>query len=174
MQAAFCKQLRSGATIETVSEMLGVDHNTVGHWMTRGRKEKRGKFADFLQAVTRARAAVVQRLLLRAQQRTRAKKDGGDGADPLPLLAVLDRRYSQQVRVQVTSELTSTLDRLEEEFADEPEILERILIAIAEEAGPGAVAHTSRAAPDEDAGGDQAMGASPSLAEAAGLPRAGG
>lgn len=157
LQAAFCLQLVSGASYETAGEAIGISADTVGHWMSLGRQQTRGKYADFCRAVLKARAEVVQRLLARAQQRVRSKKDGGEGADPLPLLAVIDRRYQPQVRVQVASELDALLDRLETEFANEPETFERILTAIAEETGPGAVASASRGAAREDVDRSEAV-----------------
>lgn len=155
LQKAFCDQLASGCTYETAAEALEIHHSTISFWLSRGRQEQTGRYANFFKAVQRARAQVVQRLLARAQQRVRSKKDGGEGADPLPLLAVIDRRYQPQVRVQVVSEINEILDKLEQEFAREPEIFERFLSVLAgEQTGPGAVAGASSGAGDEDDDGD--------------------
>jgi hypothetical protein len=171
IQKAFCAQLVTGATYETAAAVIGVSSSAITHWMRKGRDATRGPFAEFFRAVTKARGEVVQRLLARAQKRCQPKKDGGIDADPLPLLAVLDRSYSPQVRVQVTSELSAGLDRLEQEFADEPEILERILVALAEEAGPGAVTSSPRARAYEDPRSGSSVGARDAIGDAEDLPR---
>lgn len=171
IQKAFCAQLVTGATFETAAAVIGVSSSAITQWMSRGRAQSRGIYTDFMRAVHKARGEVVQRLLARAQQRVKSRKDGGIDADPLPLLAVLDRSYSPQVRVQVTSELSAGLDRLEQEFADEPEILERILVALAEEAGPGAVTSSPRTRVYEDARGGAAVGARDAFGETEDIPR---
>lgn len=173
IQAAFCRALRTGATFETAADSLELSRSAISQWLAKGRAQERGRYASFLRAVHKARANVVQVLLKRAQKRVMSRKEGGEGADPLPLLAVLDRRYSPQVRVQVTTELNATLDRLEQEFENEPEILERILAAIAEEAGPGAVAPTSSGGSREDARGGAAVGERGADRETEDVPLAG-
>lgn len=130
VQKAFCAQLVTGATFETAAHAMGLHHTTITLWMTKGRLGKK-PYSDFVIAVQKARAEVVQRLLARAQQRVRSRKDGGEGADPLPLLSVLDRSYAPQVRLQITNELNGLLDRIEAAFGGEPELLERVLGAIA-------------------------------------------
>lgn len=173
IQAAFCRALKTGATFETAADSLELSRSAISQWLAKGRAQERGRYASFLRAVHRARADVVQNLLKRAQKRVLSKKEGGEGADPLPLLAVLDRRYSPQVRVQVTNELNATLDRLEQEFANEPEILERILAAIAEEASPGPIAPASTGGSREDARGGAAVGARGADGETENVPVAG-
>jgi transposase len=171
LQKAFCAQLVSGCTYETAAAAIEVSKSAITQWMAKGRTQERGKYADFLRAVEKARAEVVQRLLARAQKRVMSRKEGGIDADPLPLLAILDRSYAPQVRIQVATELSATLDRLEAEFANEPEIYERILAAIAEETGPGAVAPASRARTHEDARGGAAVGARDAVGATEDLPQ---
>lgn len=171
LRDAFCAQLATGATFETAGEAIGISKNSIGSWLAKGRESTRGIYWEFLCAVQRARAEVVQRLLARAQERVKSKADGGSDADPLPLLAVIDRRYAPSVRLTIANELNATLDRLEQEFEHEPEIFERILTAIAEEAGPGAVETSSRTRAREDPRSGSAMGARDALGEAEDLPR---
>jgi len=137
---AFCFQLRHGAHNETACAAVGISVPTFYQWMSQGKRGHQA-FITFSQEVEKARAEVVQKLLERAQQRTLPVGEGGQGADPLPLLSVVDRRYSPQVRIQVTAELTVVLERIEAEFNGEPEILERILAAIAEDAGSKEIAY---------------------------------
>jgi DNA-binding Lrp family transcriptional regulator len=147
---------------------LGPD--TVGRWMARGRVEKSGVYVEFRRAVEEAQAKTVVRLLRRAQERVNSKAKGGVDADPLPLLAVVNRRFSPQVRVQVASELSGIFERLSQEFEREPEIFERCLRAIGEEDGPGAVAAAPRGPARADAGGGEAVRAGDAESSAADLP----
>ncbi|MFZ5440477.1 MAG: hypothetical protein ACOZQL_10740 [Myxococcota bacterium] len=165
------QQLSTGATYETAAEAIGLAAGTIAAWMDRGQRESSGRYHDFVVAVRKARAGVVQRLLARAQKRVMPKKEGGEGADPLPLLAIIDRRYQPSVRLTIANELNATLDRLEQEFADEPEILERILSAIAEETGPGAVAPAPRSSHREDPRGGAPVGEGEPERATEGLPR---
>lgn len=173
IQQGLCLQFATGATYETAAEAMGLTAQTIAIWMDRGQRESRGRFHDFFVAVRKARAEVVQRLLARAQKRVMSKKDGGEGADPLPLLAVIDRRYQPSVRLTIANELNATLDRLEQEFEHEPEILNRILAAIAEETGPGAVAPPPRESARQDARGGSPLGTRSADGEAEDIPRAG-
>ncbi len=134
IQKAYCRQLETGAHAETAANACGLDPSTVYLWLKRGQAEKEGIYFNFFKAVEASRALVVQKLLKRAHERTKSRKQGGEGADPLPLLAIVDRRYAPQVRVQVTTELNRALDRLQEEFQNEPKIFERILSCLADEA----------------------------------------
>lgn len=132
LQTAFVEAMAHGCTFETAADFLGVDVATVRRWLARGALERRGRFAGFRAAVAQAKARAVMALLEAAHQRIKTKAEGGAGADPLPLLAVLDRRYAPAVRQQVAAELTAVLDRLEAEFMNEPDVWERVLCAVAE------------------------------------------
>lgn len=167
IQEAFCAQLATGAHIETAAAAVGVTPTCVFGWLKRGREEGSGHFFEFFQSVERTKARVVQSLLARAHQRTKSKKEGGEGADPLPLLAVIDKRYSPQVRVQVTRELESAIARIETEFEDEPETLERILVCLADETGAAEAGRNSGRASDGIAGGGEGIRAASAIAAAA-------
>jgi hypothetical protein len=137
LQAAFVEAMASGCTFETAADFLELDVATVRRWLARGELEAPGgRYARFRAVVHQAKAKAVMGLLEAAHLRIKSKAEGGQGADPLPLLAILDRRYAPAVRQQVTLELTGVLDRLEVAFAGEPETWERVLSAIAE-AGDG-------------------------------------
>lgn len=141
LQKRICEELETGATLDTVAGVVGVRLATLRNWLSDGKAGKSKRHEDFALAVEETRSGVVQRLLKRAHARTTPRDEGGEGVDPLPLLALLDRRYSPQVRVHVANELDALLDRLEVEFAQEPEILERVLRVCASEPGDGAPTH---------------------------------
>ena len=132
LQAAFVEVMAHGCNFETAADFLEVDVATVRRWLARGALDRRGRYAEFRAAVHQAKARAVLALLEAAHERVRPKSEGGAGADPLPLLAVLDRRYSPAVRQQVNVELSAMLDRLEAEFSNEPDTLERALCAVAD------------------------------------------
>lgn len=140
MTKALCFQLRHGAHNETACAAVGISVYAFYSWMSQG---KRGHpvFGKFYTEVEKARAEVVQKLLEKAQRRVLSVDEGGQGADPLPLLAVVDRRYSPQVRIQVTAELSVALDRIEMEFRHEPQTLERILACLSEDTGGKEIAY---------------------------------
>jgi hypothetical protein len=172
MIKAFCAELVTGATYETVAAALGINRDTITNWIARGSSARSGIYADFFREVEAAKAKSVQRLLAHAHRRVRPKKEGGVDADPLPLLAVIDRRYQPSVRVQVANELSAFLDAAEREFS--PEIYERILRLAAQETGPGSVASTTSRAAGAHAGDGEAVRARGSESDADDVPRARG
>lgn len=130
----WAKHRRLGLTVETCAALVGLDRSTVTRWLERGRLEKSGIFRDFFTASEGAKAEASQALIKRAHERVKAREQGGSDADPLPLLAIVDRQYAPQVRVHVVKELEQAIARLEQEFSNEPEILERALTAISSDA----------------------------------------
>lgn len=134
MVKAFAKHRRLGLTIQTAAALIGVDQSTVWRWIERGRAEGEGIFSEFCKASDEAKAQAAESLIKRAHERVKAREQGGSDADPLPLLAIVDRQYAPQVRVHVVKELEQAIARLEQEFSHEPEILERALTAISSDA----------------------------------------
>jgi len=55
-RSAVLAGLRAGVSLEDSSRALDVSAGTVSNWLSRGRRERTGKFADFARDVDRARA----------------------------------------------------------------------------------------------------------------------
>jgi hypothetical protein len=55
-QQAFCEGIFDGLTIAEAAKAAGVAAKTVKNWLTRGRKEGDGPYADFVISVDEARA----------------------------------------------------------------------------------------------------------------------
>ena len=56
LQAQIVLALQSGAYVETAAAFAGVDKVSLYAWLKRGRKQRRGLFRDFLNAVEKAMA----------------------------------------------------------------------------------------------------------------------
>lgn len=72
-------------TIEDAATIAGVDYSTVTRWLAAGKKQARGEYRDFYNAVERAKA--------RAKGLLVTKVIGAARTDPAMALKVLERRY---------------------------------------------------------------------------------
>lgn len=136
LQARIVKLVREGNYPETAAQSEGVHRDTYYSWMERGRKRER-PFADFSDAVTRARATA-QRKMLGVVVKA-APKDPENARWYLERTAPdqFGRRDKLVVENLVSQELDGFLARLEQRL--DPETYERVLSALADDAaGDGA------------------------------------
>ena len=61
VQARVCEAIAAGNTRHDAAGYAGVGTSTLNHWLTRGRKARRGPYRQFLEAVKRAEAGAVVR-----------------------------------------------------------------------------------------------------------------
>lgn len=54
LQERICNYIENGYTIEQACALSGIGESTYYDWKKRGKKSKRGKFSDFLEAVKKA------------------------------------------------------------------------------------------------------------------------
>jgi hypothetical protein len=64
LQADFVRYLEAGNYLDVAAQLCGVSRKTVNLWERRGRRQKRGKYRDFLDAVKKAEGRVETRNLL--------------------------------------------------------------------------------------------------------------
>lgn len=140
-QKAICDSIAlTKVTLADCARSLGIDDSTVFRWLEKGKKARAGPYRDFYDAVTKARADGTKMLLARIATAGREPKHWQAN---VALLAMTEPAYAPQVRVRVTEELTNAVKRLEEEFANEPDILDRAYAALigghrgGEASGPG-------------------------------------
>lgn len=129
--------LKICGTVEDACVFAGIALTTFWNWRSKGEVARSGIYKDFLDAVE---GAIVERRLRREKQiedagRDKRDKDGnliiGDWrATAWQLERTEPKRYAPRVVVHVQEELTDAAKRLEEEFKDEPELLERAVSAI--------------------------------------------
>lgn len=159
------KALKLGSYREAACRAAGIELQTFYNWMTRGRRPGEvGRYREFFETIEKVEAEVELGALKHWK-----------GAMPKNWQAARDflerrfpARWSQRVQVTLTKELGNALDQLENEFKDEPAVLERALNAIAgghggealggEEVGEGGPDHpggeTVLPAPPEPEAGD--------------------
>ena len=58
---ALIKRFAAGVSIEDAARALGLRPKTVTHWLTRGRREDAGDYADFARRVDEVRAELAAR-----------------------------------------------------------------------------------------------------------------
>lgn len=131
LQTSLCEKIAAlGAGDELFFEdacrLAGVGVSTAYAWMQKGRKQKRGRFRDFLEAVELARTQSFAGPLARIRQ--------AGARDWKALEAWLriahPKRAIPQVRVHIEREVDTVLDALQEAFKDEPHLYERALQAV--------------------------------------------
>lgn len=129
----------SGAFAVDACEQAGIGSSTFYVWLEKGKKQKRGRYRDFLEAITRAQSQ--RRMLLLADVRNAAKPKDGKRGEWQAAAWVLQHTdaamFSPQLHLHVKTELTAALQRLEQEFRNEPKILERAILALTGGAGHG-------------------------------------
>lgn len=127
--------VRNWLPLRYAAIMADVGPTTLHTWLASSGQE----FREFREQIERAKAERTAELVDTVAVSVRSRK--GKPGDPDRALKVLERLepkdFGQQVRVQVEEELDAALARLETEFADEPQILERALAAVAGIDGAG-------------------------------------
>lgn len=131
VQDAICTTLLACGTVEDACTLAGIAASTYRTWKLRGMEQRRGRFRDFLTATRDAlarRRVTREELILKAGLTDwRATAWLMERAEPL--------RYAPRVRVHIERELSSAVERVEEEFTGEPELLQRALGALATDPG---------------------------------------
>lgn len=173
LQRDFMRVIRRSGFLRDACAVVGITEETLSrwrHWGAAGKEPYRG----FCEALKRAEVDRRQEYLRESERRGKKRND------PREIqwrAAVTDPEvFSIKHHVVVQQQLDAAVVRLKEEFAGEPEILERALSAIAGESRGAGVG--GAAGPEGDGlpeGGD-AADAHPldTLAAAAGIPRPGG
>lgn len=109
-----CEMVRIGATHERAAVAAGVSIATFYNWKQRGKEEKTGIYAEFLESLEEAEAQgeVIHLSTIH--------KSGSEGSKWI-LAARHPERYGQQTRVNVLvkQELNGVLDALEAELTTE-------------------------------------------------------
>jgi len=57
VQTEIVRSLKAGSYLDVAAEFAGIDETTLYRWLKRGEKAKSGRYFEFRQAVTRAKAA---------------------------------------------------------------------------------------------------------------------
>ena len=129
LQEAICVAIRTTKmSLRDAATSCGIDEGTAYDWMEKGRKSQKGPHREFYLAVKRARADGTKMLLARIAKAGTENKHWQANAH---LLSVTEPQYSPRVRVSVEKELSQAIDRVEKEFAAEPELLARVLACLA-------------------------------------------
>lgn len=127
---AIISHIRSGSYPDVAAQAEGVSRGTYYRWMARGRNREE-PYAGFCDLVMRARA----------QAETMAVAIVHELATEDPKLAIswLERahasRWSPHVRRTVGVAFEGALDAIEKEFKGEPEVVVRVLQALARAEG---------------------------------------
>lgn len=144
-----CQVIRAGGNVEEAALTAGISPAHFFRWQASVRQKPTPTAREFLEALDSAKRARSLRLKLRYQS---LAKD-----DPKALQWWLERDpitreefKPPKVTILVEEELTHAVDALEAEFASEPEVLDRILSAIARAHRTG----EAGGAEEEQGGGD--------------------
>lgn len=68
VQKRLCDAIRAGNYYEAACAYAGIDYSTFRRWMKKGEGQKRGKYREFCEAVTRAELEAEARLVAQWQQ----------------------------------------------------------------------------------------------------------
>lgn len=128
-QGKLVQLIQGGMFAQDAAAAVGVGVSTFYAWLEKGRKQKRGEYREFREAIDRAQA------LRRSRLMSKVVKAAGETRHWQAAAWVLQHTdaamFAPQLRVHVEAELTGALQRLAREFANEPHTYERILAAIA-------------------------------------------
>jgi hypothetical protein len=166
--------LRQSGTLEDAAHVVGIAKATLHLWRKLGRTEPNangGIYRHFLDSVERAitaRRFAREAVILKAGLKDwRAEAWALERSEPI--------RFAPRVRVHVENELTNVIARIENEFADSPEVCDRILAAISGGSGasPAGGEESGEAEGSDDSGGsgETVLSAQPEP-EAGGVPPA--
>lgn len=116
LQNRILKLIEAGCFADDAAFEVGISEATYHDWLRRGRLAEQ-PYADFLEAVTRARAKARN---VRVKRMLRGDSEGrsfGAGRASLEYLSrTQPKRWSQRVSVKVEEELGDFLDKLEREL----------------------------------------------------------
>lgn len=158
--AQIANLIASGQFAKDAAATVGVGESTFHHWLEQGRRQKRGRYRDFLELITTAESK--RRVLLMGKVTKAAGEPKHWQAATWILTHTDPELFTPNVRVHVTQQLEGAISRLEAEFSNEPQIFARILSALAGSAGVSTAAGDAAGGGE---GGDQASGlADPTLA----------
>lgn len=135
LQAGIVADLEQGCTLDIAAECAGITATTIHCWMAKGR-EGMAPYAEFEQAVTRARGNLKKRLISEVRS---GEIPGGKGSAPLKdwkarleLLKALDpHTFGDQrtVNVKLEKELEKVVDKLEKHLA--PDVFRAVMEVLA-------------------------------------------
>lgn len=129
VRAKIAALIQGGMFAQDAAASMGIGVSTFYAWLDRGRRQKRGEYREFLEAIDRAQA-MRRNLLL--QRITKASGEARHWQAAAWVLQHTDAAmFAPQLRVHVEAELSGALQRLAREFEHEPAIYERILAALA-------------------------------------------
>lgn len=154
LRAQVAKFIEEGQFAVDACAAVGIGQSTFMTWKAKGEGQAKGQYRDFLSAIEAAEAARRRGLM------TKLKKASDDPKHWQAATWVLTHtdpgKFAPQLRVHVEGELNSALDRLEQEFKNEPETWARILAAIA----GGARVPTPAGIPTSQRAGEHEAGSS--------------
>lgn len=88
----FCQALAAGNYLHTAADYVGLHRSTLSLWMKRGRKEKKGVYREFFDAVTKAMATAEAGHVANIMQAARGRR--GEPAQK----AVLEEGTGRELR----------------------------------------------------------------------------
>ena len=122
------RALARGASFADTARLAGIDVTTFIRWRRRGESEASGEFYQFCQELQRVRAK------RRKWYRDQIRRIGIATNNYRPILWLASvtepEEFSQKHRATVERELGSAIERLKAAFSDEPELLERVFLAL--------------------------------------------
>lgn len=130
--------IASGQFAADAAVAVGIHIATYHQWCEKGRRQKRGRYRDFLDLITEAEAK--RRALLMGRVTKAAAEPKHWQAATWILTHTDPELFTPNVRVHVTQQLEGALSRLEAEFSNEPAVFARILAALSGGAGVSAAA----------------------------------
>jgi hypothetical protein len=119
--------IRAGAYQEQAALAAGISVATLHSWLASGRGGVSKDYVKFLEAVTRAKAEDEVRDLVLITKA--ASEDWKAAAWKRERMS--PARYGPKIRVTLTAEFDSAVQRLTEELADSPDLLKRVLQVLA-------------------------------------------
>lgn len=122
------KHITTGATEGDACELAGVARATYFTWKAKGEQQERGEYRDFLDALEAAKVKRRQFWRAKILKLGDEKKDWKAFAH---VAALTDREhFAQRIHIEVDRELAVIAARVEKAFDGEPELVERILLAL--------------------------------------------
>ena len=123
------EHIADGNFAKDACALEGVGAATFHTWLAKGRAQKKGFYRDFADLIEGAETERRKRLLGKVSKAANEPKHWQ--AATWILTHTDPDLFTPNIRVHVTQQLDAALDRLAQEFANEPEVLARALAAIA-------------------------------------------